>query len=229
MPSGSECAKRYKCRKATNALCAKTVNYFYELCPMLVEILDKVVSTQLFDRKFVCDLNACKGACCVQGDSGAPLTYEEVDQMEADLDEYLPYMRPEGIAEVERNGVFYIDQDNEPVTALINGGECAFVYFDGNGTAKCAVEKAHSEGKTNFKKPISCHLFPIRVKKFDTMTAINYSEWDICEPACACGDKLDVPVYKFLKEPMIRAFGEEFYKEVELVGGLLRNENPEAK
>ena len=192
---------------------------------MLVEILDKVVSTQIFDRKFVCDLNACKGACCVQGDSGAPLTYEEVDQMEQDLDEYLPYMRPEGIAEVEKNGVFYIDQDNEPVTSLVNGAECAFVYFDGDGTAKCSVEKAYLEGKTKFKKPISCHLFPIRVKKFDSMTALNYSEWDICEPACACGDKLDVPVYKFLKEPLVRAFGQEFFDEIQLVGGILRNEN----
>lgn len=202
---------------------------FYDLCIMLVEILDKVVSTQLFERKFVCDLNACKGACCVQGDSGAPLTYEEVDQMEADLDEYLPYMRPEGIAEVEKNGVFYIDQDNEPVTALVNGAECAFVYFDEKGITKCAIEKAHAEGKTKFKKPISCHLFPIRVKKFDTMTALNYSEWDICEPACACGDKLDVPVYKFLKEPLIRAFGAEFFSEIELVGSLLRNEMPDSE
>ena len=191
---------------------------------MLVEILDKVVSTELFDRNFICDLNACKGACCVLGDSGAPLTYEEVDQMEADLDEYLPYMRPEGIAEVEKNGVFYIDQDNEPVTSLVNGGECAFVYFDEKGITKCAIEKAHSEGKTNFKKPISCHLFPIRVKKFDKLTALNYSEWDICEPACASGDKLDVPVYRFLKEPIQRAFGEEFYHELDTVSKLLRDE-----
>jgi hypothetical protein len=194
---------------------------------MLVEIQDKVVSTELFVRKFVCDLNACKGACCIHGHSGAPLTYEEVDQMEADLDEYLPFMRPEGIAEVEKNGVFYIDQDNEPVTSLVNGGECAFVYFDERGITKCAIEKAHAEGKTNFKKPISCHLYPIRVKQFNTMTALNYSEWDICEPACACGDKLDVPVYKFLKEPIQRAFGEAFYQEMEVVAKALKEEMPD--
>jgi|TARA_R110000737_G_scaffold351986_1_gene396059 hypothetical protein len=184
---------------------------------MLVNIQDKVVSTQVFDRKFICDLSACKGACCVQGDSGAPLKYEEVDILENDLEHYLPYMRPEGIAEVEKAGVFYIDQDNEPVTALINGGECAFVYFDGDGTAKCAVEKAYLEGKTDFKKPISCHLYPIREKRFDTMTALDYHEWDICSPACACGDKLDVPVYKFLKEPITRAYGKDFFDEMELV------------
>lgn len=184
---------------------------------MLVEIDDKVVSTQIFERKFVCDLNACKGACCVQGDSGAPLTLEEVSIMEDQLEHYLPYMRPEGIAEVEKNGVFYIDTDNEPVTALINGGECAFVYFDGDGSAKCSVEKAYLEKKTDFKKPISCHLYPIRVKRFETLTALNYSEWHICEPACACGEKLDVPVFRFLKEPLIRAFGETFFKELEIV------------
>jgi hypothetical protein len=214
----------YACFSGTYRIYNNLITNFYDICCMLVEILDKVVSTQLFDRKFVCDLAACKGACCVQGDSGAPLTYDEVDQLEQDLDEYRPYMRPEGIAEVEKSGVFYIDQDNEPVTALINGGECAFVFFDGDGTAKCAVEKAYTEGKANFKKPISCHLFPIRVKKFDKMTALNYSEWDVCEPACACGDKLDIPVYRFLKEPIQRAFGEEFYKELDVVGKLLRNE-----
>lgn len=190
---------------------------FSDLCRMLVNIQDKVVSTQVFDRKFICDLNACKGACCVLGDAGAPLTYEEVDIMENNLEHYLPYMRSEGIAEVEKTGVFYIDQDNEPVTALINDGECAFVYFEENGTAKCAVEKAFLEGKTDFKKPISCHLYPIREKRFDTMTALDYSEWDICAPACACGDKLDVPVYKFLKEPITRAYGKDFFDEMELV------------
>jgi len=184
---------------------------------MLVEIQDKVVSTQIFERKFICDLSACKGACCIEGDSGAPLTYEEVDIMENDWELYKPYMRPEGIAEVEKNGVFFIDQDNEPVTALVNGGECAFVYFDEAGITKCSVEKAYLDGKTKFKKPLSCHLYPIREKRFDNLTAINYSEWDICEPACACGDKLDVPVFRFLKEPLIRAYGEEFFKELEVV------------
>lgn len=181
---------------------------------MLVEISDKLVSTQLFEQKFVCDLNACKGACCVEGDAGAPLTYEEVDQMEEDLESYLPYMRPEGIEAVNKTGVFYVDQDGEPVTTLVNGGECAFVYFDENGITKCAVEKAFLEGKTTFKKPISCHLYPIRVKKFHDFTALNYDEWSICAPACDCGNKLDVPVYRFLKEPIIRAWGVPFYEEL---------------
>lgn len=191
---------------------------------MLVEIDNKVISTEIFDRKFVCDLNACKGACCVEGDAGAPLTFEEVDIMEENLELYKPYMRPEGIEEVDKSGVFYIDQDNEPVSALINGGECAFVYFDEKNIAKCAIEKAYLEGKTDWKKPISCHLYPIRVKEFETLTAINYSEWHICEPACACGDKLDVPVYRFLKEPLIRAYGEDFFKELEKVDEELKKQ-----
>lgn len=190
---------------------------------MLVEVKDKVVSTQIFDRKFVCDLNACKGACCIEGDAGAPLTEEEVSIIEDNLEAIKPYMRDEGIVEVEKSGVFYMDQDNEPVTALVNGGECAFVYFDENGITKCSIEQAHLNGDIDFKKPISCHLYPIRVKQFNDFQALNYDVWKICEPACACGEKLDVPVYKFLKEPLIRAFGNEFYSELELVAKELKN------
>jgi hypothetical protein len=183
---------------------------------MLLEIQEKVVSTQLFDRKFVCDLNACKGACCVEGDAGAPLTFEEVDILEDELEQIKPYMRPEGIAAVEATGVFYIDQENEPATTLVNEKECAFVFFDDKGIAKCAVEQAYNEGKIDFKKPISCHLYPIRVKKFEGFEGLNYNTWDICAPACSCGEQLNVPVYRFLKEPIIRAFGEDFFKEMEV-------------
>jgi hypothetical protein len=184
---------------------------------MLVEIQNKIVSTQIFERKFVCDLNACRGACCVQGDAGAPLTIEEASILEDDIDQIIPYMRPEGIAEIQKTGVFYIDQENEMATTLVNEQECAFVYFDESGITKCAIEKAHKEGKTDFKKPISCHLYPIRVKNFNDFTALNYNEWDICEPACKCGSELNVPVFRFLKEPLIRAFGEEFFNELLIV------------
>lgn len=193
---------------------------------MLVQIEDIILSTELFERKFVCDLNACKGACCVQGDSGAPLTVEEVDILEEIYDQVVPYMRPEGIAAVEEEGVFYMDFSNEPATTLVNGAECAFVYFDEQGITKCAIEKAHLEGKTDWKKPISCHLYPIRVKQMGEMTALNYSEWDICEPACACGESLNVPVFRFLKEPLIRAFGQPFYDDMLKVEEEL-SKNPE--
>lgn len=184
---------------------------------MLVEIGDKIVTTQIFERKFVCDLTACKGACCIEGDAGAPLTLEEIDILEEDLEAIKPYMRQEGIDAVDKTGVFYMDQDNEAGTTLVNEKECAFVFFDNNGITKCSIEQAHKEGKTDFKKPISCHLYPIRVKQFNDFTALNYDKWDICSPACACGESLNVPVYKFLKEPLIRAFGEEFFKELEVV------------
>ena len=126
-------------------------------------------------------------------------------------------MRKEGLDILEKQGVFYMDQDNEPVTSLVNNAECAFVYFDDNGITKCSIEKAHKEGKTSFKKPISCHLYPIRVKQFNDFQALNYDVWDICAPACSCGEKLDVPVFRFLKEPLIRAFGQGFYNELLIV------------
>lgn len=192
---------------------------------MLIEVHDKVVSTQIFERKFVCDLNACKGACCIEGDAGAPLSLEEIDILEDELEAIKPYMRPEGLAAVEKSGVFYIDSDGDAGTTLVNEKECAFVFFDEQGITKCAIEKANKEGKTDFKKPISCHLYPIRVKQFADYQALGYDVWDICEPACACGDSLDVPVYRFLKEPLIRAFGEEFFNELTIVEEEIKNAN----
>ncbi|MBN9295349.1 MAG: DUF3109 family protein [Flavobacteriia bacterium] len=164
----------------------------------MLEVKDKVVSTDIFKRKFVCDLNACKGACCIEGDAGAPLTFEEVDILEEVYDLVKPYMRPEGIAEVEKKGVFYIDEDNEPVTALVNGGECAFVYFDEQGITKCAIEKAYLNNEIDFKKPISCHLYPIREMRLNELTALNYNE-------------------------IIRAYGEDFFRELETVSEEIKN------
>ena len=184
---------------------------------MLVEIKDKLVTTQLFEEQFVCNLSTCKGACCIEGDAGAPLTFEEVDIIEDALEEIKPYMRAEGIEAVDNKGVFYLDQDGEPVTTLVNGAECAFVFFDEQGITKCAIEKAQQEGKIEYKKPISCHLYPIRVRKFQDYEALNYDRWDICSDACDLGKSLQVPVYKFLKEPIIRAWGEAFFKELEIV------------
>ena len=184
---------------------------------MLVEVKDKVVSTEVFSRKFVCDLNACRGACCIEGDAGAPLTKEEVSIIEDNISAIKEYMRPEGVEAVEKDGVFYLDLEGEPVTTLINGGECAFVSFDDKGIAKCSIEQAHLDGNIDFQKPISCHLYPIRVKKFNDFEALAYDQWDICKPACECGEKLNVPVYRFLKGPLIRAYGEGFFKELEIV------------
>lgn len=191
----------------------------------MVELGDKLISLDIFEKKFVCDLTACKGACCVEGDAGAPLTYDEIDIIEDNLEAIKPYMRQEGLDAIAKTGVFYMDEDNAPVTTLVNEKECAFVYFDENNITKCGIEKAHKEGKLDFKKPISCHLYPIRVAELRTFTALNYSQWNICRPACQCGAKLDVPVFRFLKEPIERMWGESFYKDLEQVAKELENQN----
>lgn len=184
---------------------------------MLVEIEDKIIATQIFEKQFVCDLSACKGACCIEGDGGAPATAAEVQIIEENLSKIMPFMQPEGITAIRENGVAYLDKELEPAITLVQNKACAFVYFDASKTAKCAIEKAHRDGHIDFIKPISCHLYPIRTKQFGAYTALNYETWDICEPACACGEKLSVPVYKFLKEPLIRAFGAAFYQELQIV------------
>ena len=186
---------------------------FYTFANM-IELGDKLLSLDLFEKKFVCNLNACKGACCIEGDAGAPLEMEEIDVLEESFDVIKPYMRQEGIDVIEKQGVFYMDEDNEPVTSLVENGACAFVYFDKNNSTKCSIEKAHSEGKLDFKKPISCHLYPLRVTKLRNYEAVNFNQWDICSDACTLGTELNVKVYKFLKEPIIRKWGERFFTEL---------------
>jgi len=182
----------------------------------MIAIENTLVSEDILDKKFVCDLNACKGQCCVSGESGAPLEESELHTMEKILDKIKPYMSSEGIAEVERQGVFVVDLDGDYVTPLVGGDKhCAFVCFDASNIAKCAIEKAYYEGKIKFKKPISCHLYPIRVEKTKYYTNLNYSKWDICSSACKCGDALDVPIYRFLKDPLIRKFGKRWFNKLE--------------
>lgn len=154
----------------------------------------------------------------MEGASGAPLELEETDKIEEVLEYVKPYMRPEGIAAINANGPWQVDNDNDLVTTLVGKhGECAFVYFEQDGTAKCALEKAFLEGKTDWRKPISCHLYPIRLQQLTDMIGVNYHKWQICEPACECGAKLQVPVFRFLKDPLIRNFGEAWFAELEEV------------
>jgi len=181
----------------------------------VVEIEGKILSRDLFEKKFVCDLNACKGACCVEGSSGAPLTEEEIHILEDIYEEVKPYLPKKGLKAIEKQGAWVIDVDGDYTTPLVGEEkECAYTIFE-NGMALCGIEKAYKEGKINFKKPISCHLYPIRVTKTTKFEALNYDVWHLCEPACACGEKLQVPVYKFLKEAIIRKYGEEFYTMVD--------------
>jgi hypothetical protein len=167
----------------------------------------------IFEKHFVCDLSVCKGACCVEGDSGAPLLKEEEKILDEVYEKIKPYMRKEGIIEIENRGVAVYDRDGDLTTPLVNNNECAFVTFE-DGINKCAIEKAFLDEEIDFKKPISCHLFPIRIKEYHDFDALNYEEIKICKPACECGSKLQVPVYAFLKEPLIRKYGEAWYNEL---------------
>ena len=181
---------------------------------MLVEIGNKIVSTDIFSEQFTCDLNKCKGACCVKGNGGAPLNENEVDKIQNNIEKIKPYMSKSGIETVNREGVYYLDEEDTPATKLIDNKECCFVYFDEDEIAKCSIETAYKAGDINFNKPESCHLYPIRTKEFNEFTAINYEIWDICSPACSLGKSLKVPVYQFLKEPIIRVFGSSFFEEL---------------
>ena len=184
---------------------------------MIVEIEDKLVSSELFSKQFVCNLSACKGACCVEGDTGAPLEKSEIKLIEGSLDKIKTFMTPEGIEAVNEIGVSYLDSWEDPVTTLVKGKECAFVFYDEQGITKCSIEKAYREGVIPFNKPISCHLYPIRVKKYKEYESLNYDRWSICKDACTLGKELKVPVYKFLKEPLVRAYGANFFSEMEKV------------
>ena len=175
-----------------------------------------IVSEEILERDFVCNLSACKGNCCIDGDAGAPLSADETKIMEEIYPKVKPYLRPEGIAAIEAQGTWVKGEDGDFETTLIEGKDCAYVIFDG-ATALCGIEQAYNEGIVSWKKPVSCHLYPIRVKDFSEFTAVNYDKWDICNDACTLGKELQVPVYKFVKEALVRKFGEDWYLELEKV------------
>ena len=175
-----------------------------------------IISEEIINKDFVCNLSACKGACCIDGDAGAPLTVEEADTLNDIYPKIKPYLRPEGIAAIENQGTSVVNF-GELETPLINDADCAYVIFDEKNTALCAIEEAYNQGDINWKKPVSCHLYPIRVKDYTEFSAVNYDKWDICDDACSLGKELQVPVYKFVKEALIRKFGEKWYAELELM------------
>lgn len=176
----------------------------------MIAIDDKIFSLRLFTEKFVCDLSACKGQCCVLGDAGAPLEEEEISILKKELKNILPYMTKAGVNTVKKMGLAVKDADDELVTPLVNGKECAFTIFI-DGIAQCAIEKAFLKKKTTFRKPISCHLYPIRINKTKKIEAVNYQTWDICKAAVALGKKENIAVYEFCKEPLIRKYGAQVY------------------
>lgn len=180
----------------------------------MIRIGNTLVSTDIFERFFICNLEKCKGACCVEGDLGAPLEEEELSILEDIYDKIKPYLSEEGIRVIEEQGKYVLDFEGDYVTPIINNRECAYAVYDKNGILKCGIEMAYEDGKTDFKKPLSCHLYPVRVSKLREITAVNYDQWDICNPACKLGAELNMPVYKFLKEALIRKFGRNWYEEL---------------
>ncbi|QOW08923.1 DUF3109 family protein [Kaistella flava (ex Peng et al. 2021)] len=179
----------------------------------MIQIDDKLISEDIFSEEFVCNLSKCKGACCVEGDVGAPLDKNETLILERIFDQVKPYLRPEGVKAIEEQGAWVLDpSDNDYVTPMVEGKECAYVIFDEKGITKCGIEKAYEDGAVDWQKPISCHLYPIRVDEYRTFTALNYHKWEICSDACALGKELKVPIYKFVKTPLIRKYGEEWYQ-----------------
>lgn len=180
-----------------------------------------IVSEEILEKDFVCNLSACKGACCIEGDAGAPLTEEEVTLLKELYPKVKPFLRKEGIEAIENQGTHIETDFGELETPLVNGGECVYVTFDDKGIAKCGIEDAYNAGAISFQKPVSCHLYPIRITEYKSFSALNYDRWSICDAACALGKELQVPIYKFVKTALIRKYGEDWYAELEKIASEL--------
>ncbi len=179
----------------------------------MLQIGDAIVSFDVIEKKFICDISKCHGACCIEGDSGAPLEEDEKQILEDIYPKIKPYLTPKGIEEIERQGTSVIDFDGDLVTPIINKRECVYTIFE-DGIALCGIEKAYRDGIIDYMKPISCQLYPIRIDKYPEFEAVNYNKWKICKAARELGHKVGTPVYVFLKEPLIRKYGEEWYNEL---------------
>ncbi|MCB0569007.1 MAG: DUF3109 family protein [Phaeodactylibacter sp.] len=181
-------------------------------------IRDVLISDDVIEKQFLCNLSACKGACCWEGDYGAPLDEEELGVLKHIYEQVAPFLLPEGRQAIREQGVFTYYEDNDSFgTPLVNNGPCAYMIYDEQGVAKCGIEQAFLAGKTDFKKPISCHLYPIRVAGNPELgfVALNYDEWDICSAACTLGKQKQIPVYQFVKDAIIRKYGQDFYDELD--------------
>lgn len=180
----------------------------------MIQIDDAIVALDIVEENFICDISTCLGECCVEGESGAPLEKKEVAILEEILSHVWDDLSPEAQDVIKKQGVAYQDRDGDMVTSIVNGKDCVFTYYDEKKICKCAIEKAYREGRIDFYKPISCHLYPIRLEEYKDFTAVNYHRWRICKCAVALGNKEGVRIYQFLKEPLIRKFGEAWYNEL---------------
>ena len=186
----------------------------------MLQIDNAIVSFDVLEKKFECDLSKCKGACCILGDSGAPVDEAEAELLDKLYNKVKPYLRKEGIEAIDKQGTWTIDDDGDMVTPLIDGKECAYVVFE-NDVALCGIEKAYFDKKIKFRKPISCHLYPIRTKKYSSFEAVNYNQWDICRDARDLGIINNTPLFVFLKDSLIRKFGKKWYNELTIAKNML--------
>jgi hypothetical protein len=182
----------------------------------MLQIEDTLVSLDLIEYFFHCDLSHCKGSCCIEGEAGAPLEKEEVAILRDILPAVWNDLSPEAQQVIAEQGVGYMDVSGEMVTSLVNGADCVFTYYDSNGICRCAIEKAFHEKRIDFLKPISCHLYPVRVTQYNAYRAVNYNRWKVCRSAEILGEKTKIPIYRFLREPLIRKFGEKWYDMLDL-------------
>ena len=181
---------------------------------VMLQIQDTLVSLDLAERYFCCDLEQCKGECCIEGDAGAPVTEEEAKLIEQSLPLILDDLSPAARREIEENGVSYIDEEGDRVTTIVGGRDCAFTCYAPGGVCLCAIEKAYREGRSKWRKPASCHLYPVRITRYPDFTAVNFHRWKICRSAETNGRKLGIRAYQFLKEPLTEYFGKEWYDEL---------------
>lgn len=186
----------------------------------MFEIQDTLVSLDLVERYFCCDLDACLGACCIEGDAGAPITLEEQEKIEKELPKIFDELLPGARKELSEHGVSYVDEEGDLVTTIVNGRDCAFTCYDSGGKCLCAFERAYRQGRCDFCKPASCHLYPVRLTQYADFTAVNLHRWKICHAAEKLGRKLGIRAYQFLREPLIARFGQKWYDELELTASV---------
>lgn len=180
----------------------------------MILLENTIVSEDILEKNFICNLSACKGACCIEGDSGAPITQDELEILEAELQNIKPYLTSVSLSAIKTQNFWEKDTDGDLVTTCLPTGECNFSLRDEAGMLKCGIEQAYRDGKASIQKPLSCHLYPIRISNVGEFEALNYHRWDICKPACKLGEENQVAVYQFLKEPLIRKFGTDWYNEL---------------
>lgn len=181
---------------------------------VMLQIKDTLISLDLVERYFCCDLDSCLGQCCIDGDAGAPITEEERGKLEEVLPAVIDDLLPAARREIEENGVAYVDCEGDLVTSIVDGRNCVFTTYGPGGMCMCALEKAWREGRIDFMKPMSCHLYPVRIREYDGFTAVNFHRWKICRCAEILGRKNGIRAYRFLEGPLVRRFGREWYDEL---------------